>query len=263
LLAYWGASEAEHCFASLKDPRHCAIHTPHHWTDQKLAVHTFMAVLGYTIMAIIRRRARALGFSQDARTLVDMLDGIRAARLKEVRTEPGRRRVRWQAEEADASAAALYRDLVLPRFDLGSITCEAPTRTVRTGWLNIGCFLSKLALGVQTQLFGIVTEIAGEGEDVDRLEALAFRGGTYRREFVLLVVAEAIRVSALAEDEGLELARALFRTGRGPFRAAGLVRSQIHAFPPPAACSRVSRQGFISAREDAFSSEMRERASWR
>ena len=133
LLAYWGASEAEHAFAALKDPRHCAIHTPHHWTDQKLAVHTFMAVLAYTIMAIIRRRARALGFTQDSRALVDMLDGIRVARLKEVRAGPGRPRVRWQAEEADASASALYRDLVSTRYDLGSIPREAPTRTARTG----------------------------------------------------------------------------------------------------------------------------------
>jgi transposase len=39
LLAYWGASEAEHVFAMLKDPRHCAIHTPHHWTDGRSGLH--------------------------------------------------------------------------------------------------------------------------------------------------------------------------------------------------------------------------------
>jgi hypothetical protein len=89
-----GGSEAEHAFASLKDPRHCAIHTPHHWTDQKLAVHTFMAVLAYTILALIRRSARALGLTQDAPALVEMLDGIRVARLREVRKGPGQRRAR-------------------------------------------------------------------------------------------------------------------------------------------------------------------------
>jgi hypothetical protein len=125
------ASEAEHAFAALKDPRHCAIHTPHHWTTQKLAVHTFMAVLAYTVMAMIRRRARALGFTQDARTLVEMLDGIRMARLRQVRTGPGRRSVRWQAEEADSDASTLYRALISPQYDLGSITRKRVTSTAR------------------------------------------------------------------------------------------------------------------------------------
>jgi transposase len=133
LLAYWGASEAEHAFAALKDPRHCAIHTPHHWTDQKLAVHTFMAVLAYTFMAVIRRRARTLGMTEGARALVQLLDDVRVARCKEVRTGRGRPRVRWQAEEIDPSAQVLYRELVSPRYDLGSISREAPTRTARTG----------------------------------------------------------------------------------------------------------------------------------
>jgi hypothetical protein len=108
-------------------------HGTHHWTTQKLAVHTFMAVLAYTFMALIRKHARMLGFVENASTLVEILDGIRLARLRQVRSGPGRRSIRWQPEETDDRAATLYRAMVSPEHDLGSITRGRVTRTARTG----------------------------------------------------------------------------------------------------------------------------------
>lgn len=125
LEAYWGQSTAEHLFAALKDPQHCALHTPHHWTDQKLEVHALLTLLACTLQALIRRTARRLGYTQDTAALVDLLNSIRAVRVCEVRDHPGRPRVRWQMETVAPEALRLYRELVLPQYDLGSIHKDA------------------------------------------------------------------------------------------------------------------------------------------
>ena len=122
LEAYWGQSTAEHLFAALKDPEHCALHAPHHWTDQKLEVHALMTVLACMLQALIRRTARRLGYTQNLAALVELLNSIRAVRVCEVTDRPGRPRVRWQMETASPEALRLYRELVLPQYDLGSIT---------------------------------------------------------------------------------------------------------------------------------------------
>ena len=117
--AYWGQSEAELVFRQMKDPHFLALRPQHHWTDQKIQVHSFCCVLGCLLAALARRHARGMGYHEGLPALLEMLTGIRAVLRTERRAGPGRPRVRWQLEEADRASLRLYRSLVDPVYDLG------------------------------------------------------------------------------------------------------------------------------------------------
>jgi transposase len=125
LQAYWGLSEAERAFRDFKDPDHGALHTPFHWTDQKLRVHAFMVVTAYMLGALVRREARRLEYTADMAGLIELLDRIRVARIKWPSKGPGRPRGYWQREEASPEALRLYHHFALPQYDLGSISSDA------------------------------------------------------------------------------------------------------------------------------------------
>jgi hypothetical protein len=125
LWAYWGQSEAELVFRQMKDPEFLAVRAQYHWTDQKIQVHALCCVMGYLLAALVRRAARALGYTEGLPGLLDMLDSIRVALRRESSGRRGRPRVRWQLEEADAEAMRLYESLVHPRYALGPTPARA------------------------------------------------------------------------------------------------------------------------------------------
>jgi hypothetical protein len=119
ITAYWGQSEAELVFRHLKDPEFLALRPQYHWTDQKIEVHSLCCVIGYLLAALVRRRARQLGYAQGINALVAMLNDIRMALRKEKRGRPGRPRTTWQLEETEPDAMRLYQQLVHPKYNLG------------------------------------------------------------------------------------------------------------------------------------------------
>jgi transposase len=131
--AYWGQAEAELVFRQLKDPQFLALRPQYHWTDQKIQVHSFCCVLGYLLVALLRREARRQGLDLPAPSwgesappqnhalprLLKALTGIRAV-LRTTIAGRGRPRVRWQLEDADPLALKLYRHFVSSDYDLGA-----------------------------------------------------------------------------------------------------------------------------------------------
>jgi hypothetical protein len=88
--AYRGQSEVEDAFESLKDPFHLAVRPQYHWTDQKIAVHTWCCVLAYLLARLVHLRlAERLGYSGTLRTMLEDLGQIRRAIV--VQQAPGRK----------------------------------------------------------------------------------------------------------------------------------------------------------------------------
>jgi len=117
--AYWGQSEAELVFRHLKAPEFLALRPQYHWTDQKIQVHSLCCVIGYLLAALVRRRARQLGYAQGMDALLNMLNEIRMVLRKEKRDRPGRPRITWQLEEAEPAAMRLYQEFVTHKYNLG------------------------------------------------------------------------------------------------------------------------------------------------
>jgi len=120
IWAYWGQSEAELVFRQMKDPEFLALRPQHHWTDQKICVHSFCCVVGYLLAALIRRHARQMGYTEGLNALLEKLTELRIVLRSEVRNRIGRRRIHWQLEQSDAAAMKLYQSLVLPEYTLGT-----------------------------------------------------------------------------------------------------------------------------------------------
>ena len=125
LRAYGGQAEGELVFRQIKDPEFLALRPQYHWTDQKIEVHSFCCVVGYLLAALVRRHARAMGYSQGMDGLLEMLNGLRVVLRTECTSRPGRPRVHWQREETDPQALRLYESLILPKYDLGPTSLPA------------------------------------------------------------------------------------------------------------------------------------------
>lgn len=77
ILAYQGQKDVESAFRQIKNPFHCCIRPQFHWTDQKIRVHTFCAVLAYAISALIEKTARDNGFNYSINDILERLSEIR------------------------------------------------------------------------------------------------------------------------------------------------------------------------------------------
>lgn len=102
IQAFYGQANVEHAFKNLKNPHHLALMPQFHWTDQKIAVHYFMCVLGYLMAAILLREAKnKAGFTGSMDTLLDDLNSIRLAACIGQTGKRGKPRVTYQLEELD------------------------------------------------------------------------------------------------------------------------------------------------------------------
>jgi transposase len=76
VAAYRSQAEAESGFRQLKDPHAVSFSPMHHWTDQKIRVHTFYTVLALSIAHLMRRTTEHAGLHLSVRELLGELAGI-------------------------------------------------------------------------------------------------------------------------------------------------------------------------------------------
>jgi transposase len=76
VAAYRSQSGVEDGFRQLKDPHVVSFSPMHHWTDQKIRVHTFYTVLALTIAHLMRRTAEHAGLHLSVRELLAELAAI-------------------------------------------------------------------------------------------------------------------------------------------------------------------------------------------
>lgn len=114
--AYRGQARVERTFRDLKDPWVGAFRPQHHWTDQKLVVHAFIAVLSLLLGRLLLRRAQQrVSFSGTVRSLIEKLAQIRLATIVEPQVGKGRPRVRTQREDCPPEITELAEALCTPR----------------------------------------------------------------------------------------------------------------------------------------------------
>ncbi|MCX6930650.1 MAG: IS1634 family transposase [Verrucomicrobia bacterium] len=110
--AFHGQADVEHAFKNIKNPYHLALRPQFHWTDQKIAVHYFMCVLGYLMTTLLWREAKAKAqFKGSVDTLLDTLNSIRLAATIDASGKPGRHKVTYQLEQLDESQRKLAQAL--------------------------------------------------------------------------------------------------------------------------------------------------------
>ena len=100
--AYRGQSRVERAFRDLKDPWVCAFRPQFHWTDQKMVVHAFIAVLSLLLGRVLLRRAQQrVGFRGSPRSLIQHLSRIRRCTVIVPAAGRGRPQVHKQVEQCE------------------------------------------------------------------------------------------------------------------------------------------------------------------
>jgi transposase len=103
-----GQARVERAFRDLKDPWAGAFRPQYHWTDQKLMVHAFIAVLSLLIGRLLLRRAQQrVHYRGTVRTLIEQLGQLRRVTLLRRREGRGRPAVREQLEQCSAELTRL------------------------------------------------------------------------------------------------------------------------------------------------------------
>jgi len=128
IQAFYNQAQVEGAFKDVKNPYHLAVRPQFHWTDQKIAVHFFLCVLGYLMTTLLRREAkRRAGFNGSMDTLLDLLNSIRLATSISVTDKRGKPKVAYQLEELDEPQRKLAQALDilethLKRPEIGEIS---------------------------------------------------------------------------------------------------------------------------------------------
>ena len=114
IQAFHGQANVERAFKNVKNPYHLALRPQFHWTDQKIAVHYFMCVLGYLMAALLLREAKnKAGFTGSMDTLLDVLNSIRLAACITQTGKRGKPKVTYQLEQLDEPQRHLAQALDL------------------------------------------------------------------------------------------------------------------------------------------------------
>jgi len=111
MAAYFGQNSVERVFKHLKNPYHHAVHPQYHWTDQKIRVHTFICLTGLLLSQVLWKKAKDLGYTFSAESLIDMLSQIRKAEIVTVTGMKGKPAKESQLEEMDPELEKMYEDL--------------------------------------------------------------------------------------------------------------------------------------------------------
>jgi transposase len=104
---YRSQEAAEGDFRQMKDPSVVSFSPMHHFTDQKIRVHTLCCVLALTVARLMVREADRHGVHMSVRELLHTLAGIQETVLL-YQGERGRPRARRMLTETDATARRLY-----------------------------------------------------------------------------------------------------------------------------------------------------------
>ena len=117
IQAYHGQSFIEGAFRNLKNPYHLALRPQYHWTDQKIAVHFFICVLGYLLATLVwRETVKKTGFTGGMDALFDILNNIRLATMLEEATTPGPVKTTYKLELLDKQQQDLVQALGIQDF---------------------------------------------------------------------------------------------------------------------------------------------------
>jgi len=117
ICAYHGQSFIEGAFRNMKNPDHLALRPQYHWTDQKIAVHFFICVLGFLLATLVwRESTRKSSFCGSMDTLLDILNNIRLATMLEETTTPGPAKTTYKLEILDKQQQELVQALGIQNF---------------------------------------------------------------------------------------------------------------------------------------------------
>lgn len=102
IKTYYGQSIVEHAFKNIKNPFHISLRPNFHWTDQKIKVHAFACVLGYTLTMLLWKIIREnTEYKGSLDNLLDSLNNIRLATIITKNIKKDKLDVKWQLEEMD------------------------------------------------------------------------------------------------------------------------------------------------------------------
>jgi len=116
ILAYWGQSNVECVFKTIKNPFDLALRPQYHWTDQKIEVHGFICLLAFLLVMVAYKRAREkAGLKGSPHSLLEKLSAIRLATFIESPPQKtkGRYKVTYCLEEMDNDLYALAEGMGL------------------------------------------------------------------------------------------------------------------------------------------------------
>jgi len=112
IQAFYNQAQVEGAFKNVKNPYHLAVRPQFHWTDQKIAVHFFLCVLGYLMTTLLLREARRkAGFNGSMDTFLDRLNSIRLATAISVTGKRGKPKIAYQLEQLDEPQRKLAQAL--------------------------------------------------------------------------------------------------------------------------------------------------------
>lgn len=107
VAAYRSQSVVENDFRQMKDPHIVSFSPMHHWTEQKIRVHTFYCVLALAIARLMTREAERAGTSMSVTELLTTLNGIQETVLLYPSTG-GRPKARRMITDLTAQQQVLY-----------------------------------------------------------------------------------------------------------------------------------------------------------
>jgi len=117
IQAYHGQSFIESAFRKMKDPYHLALRPQYHWTDQKIAVHFFICVMGFLLATLVWREVvKKTRFEGCMDALLDILNNIRLAAMLEESTTPGPAKTTYKLELLDKQQEELVQALGIQDF---------------------------------------------------------------------------------------------------------------------------------------------------
>jgi transposase len=115
VAAYRTQPDVESSFRQMKDPHVVSFSPMHHWTEQKIKVHTFYCVLALQIAHLMRRHAHHAGLHLSVRRLLAELGGIEETVLL-YQADRGRPRARRMLTDITPLQQRLYELFDLDRY---------------------------------------------------------------------------------------------------------------------------------------------------
>ena len=115
VAAYRTQPDVEGSFRQLKDPHVVSFSPMHHWTEQKIRVHTFYCVLALQIAHLMRRQAHHAGLDLSVRGLLTELAGIQETVML-YQAQRGRPRARRTITDITPLQQRLYDLFDLDRY---------------------------------------------------------------------------------------------------------------------------------------------------
>jgi transposase len=109
ILAYRGQAKVEYAFRNFKNPYHLAVRPQYHWTDQKIAAHVLICVIGYLLTTAAYAKARRAGYKHNIGNFMEELKSIRLASRKKKKSN----KIRYQLETIPPSLKKVAKVLGL------------------------------------------------------------------------------------------------------------------------------------------------------